>query len=76
MKEVGAAREEKVIEKDGLKCLLPDRNWLLIEAWGTELVLRAYAEAMGPGRMGELRDVARDKCFPFVSGEEEPKIAV
>jgi phosphomannomutase len=44
----------RVLDTDGLKYVLEDGSWLLVRYSGTEPVLRLYAEAHSPERVGEL----------------------
>ena len=44
----------RVVDTDGQKYALEDGSWLLVRYSGTEPVMRLYAEAHSPERVGEL----------------------
>jgi phosphomannomutase len=54
VKRLAGAPIARLDETDGLKYLLADGSWLLVRPSGTEPVLRLYAEAHSPQRVGEL----------------------
>jgi len=51
---VAGATVEECVHTDGAKFLLPDDEWLLLRASGTEPLVRIYAEAGTPQRVDEL----------------------
>lgn len=51
---IGGVAVERENRRDGAKFLMKDGSWLLVRASGTEPVLRIYAEASSPERVGLL----------------------
>ncbi len=49
-----------MIDTDGQKYVLEDDSWVLVRYSGTEPVMRLYAEAHSPERVGELLARARE----------------
>ena len=50
----------RMIDTDGQKFVLADDSWVLVRYSGTEPVMRLYAEAHSPERVGELLARARE----------------
>ncbi len=52
--KVGAETVFRIDDRDGCKLYLSDNSWLMIRPSGTENIVRVYAEADSPDRVGKL----------------------